>query len=79
MKHKLNISGYDIVDDTIMIYLSQELAFERIDEIITYHQVEWDARGFSSRIYFYIIQTGMFNEVRKMILLKYIPFSIGRN
>ncbi len=35
-----------------------------------YYQVEWDASGFSSGIYFYKIQAGMFNEVRKMILLR---------
>ena len=35
-----------------------------------YHQINWDAAGHSSGIYFYQIQAGEFFKVRKMILLK---------
>jgi flagellar hook assembly protein FlgD len=34
------------------------------------HQVEWDATGFSSGIYYYQIRAGEFQAVRKMILLR---------
>ena len=34
------------------------------------HQVEWDATGFSSGVYFYHLQAGELHEVRKMVLLK---------
>jgi hypothetical protein len=34
------------------------------------HVVEWNARGFSSGIYFYRIEVGDFTETRKLILLK---------
>ncbi|MBL7075453.1 T9SS type A sorting domain-containing protein [candidate division KSB1 bacterium] len=35
-----------------------------------YHQISWDASGYSSGIYFYQIQAGEFQKVRKMVLLK---------
>ena len=34
------------------------------------HQVEWDASGFASGIYYYRIEAGEFVEVKKMILLR---------
>ncbi len=35
-----------------------------------YHQVEWDASGFASGVYFYRIEAGEFVDVKKMILLR---------
>ena len=35
-----------------------------------YHQVEWNADGFSSGIYYYRVTVGNFYETKKMILLK---------
>jgi len=35
-----------------------------------YHQVEWDASGFSSGVYYYRIEAGEFQDVKKMILLR---------
>ena len=35
-----------------------------------YHQISWDATGHSSGIYFYQIQAGEFQKVRKIIFLK---------
>jgi len=37
---------------------------------VGYHQVEWDASRFSSGVYFYRIQAGEFQDVKKMILLR---------
>jgi len=34
------------------------------------HQVEWDASGYGSGIYYYRIEAGEFQEVKKMILLR---------
>jgi hypothetical protein len=34
------------------------------------HQVEWDASGFASGIYYYRIVGGKFQDVKKMILIK---------
>jgi hypothetical protein len=35
-----------------------------------YHQVEWDASGFASGVYYYRIQAGDFNDMKKMMILK---------
>jgi hypothetical protein len=35
-----------------------------------YHQIEWDASGFASGIYYYQLLAGDYMEVKKMILLK---------
>ena len=35
-----------------------------------YYQVEWDARGYASGIYYYMIKTDDFQAIRKMILLR---------
>ena len=44
----------------------------RIDEIEQpgYHSIMWDATGMPSGIYFYVLKTGEFTKVRKMLLLK---------
>ena len=34
------------------------------------HQLEWDATGFASGIYYYRIKAGEFQDVKKMILLR---------
>ena len=34
------------------------------------HQVKWDASGFTSGIYYYKIEAGPYQDVKKMILLK---------
>ena len=34
------------------------------------HQVEWDASGYASGVYYYKIQSGEFQDVKKMILLR---------
>jgi parallel beta-helix repeat protein len=34
------------------------------------HQVQWDASGFASGIYYYRIQAGEFQDVKKMVLIK---------
>jgi len=34
------------------------------------YQVEWDASGFASGIYFYMLQAGEFRDIRKMIYLQ---------
>jgi len=35
-----------------------------------HHQVEWDASGFASGVYYYRIEAGEFQDVKKMILLR---------
>ena len=35
-----------------------------------FHQVEWDAGHLSSGVYYYLIKTGEFQDVKKMILVR---------
>jgi predicted GH43/DUF377 family glycosyl hydrolase len=35
-----------------------------------YHQVEWNASGFASGVYYYVLEAGDFRDMKKMILLK---------
>jgi hypothetical protein len=35
-----------------------------------YHQVDWDASGYASGVYYYKLVAGDFRQVRKMVLLK---------
>jgi hypothetical protein len=35
-----------------------------------YHQVEWDAGGLASGIYYFLIKAGEFKQVKKMVLLR---------
>jgi hypothetical protein len=39
-------------------------------QIAGYHQVEWDASGLASGIYYYRLHAGDFVQVRKMVLLR---------
>jgi hypothetical protein len=34
------------------------------------YQVEWDASGYASAVYYYLLKAGDFQEVKKMILLR---------
>jgi hypothetical protein len=34
------------------------------------HQVEWDASLFASGVYYYVLKTGEFRDVKKMVLIK---------
>jgi hypothetical protein len=35
-----------------------------------YHQVEWNASGYASGVYYYQLEAGIFQDVKKMILLR---------
>jgi hypothetical protein len=35
-----------------------------------FHQVEWDARNFSSGVYYYRIRTGNFQDIKRMVLIR---------
>jgi endonuclease/exonuclease/phosphatase family metal-dependent hydrolase len=35
-----------------------------------YHQAEWDATGFASGLYYYMIRTGNFQDVKRMVLVR---------
>jgi hypothetical protein len=69
INYELPITNY--VDLSIYNLLGQKVATlvsERQDA--GYHQVEWDASGFASGVYYYKINAGEFQDVKKMILLQ---------
>jgi hypothetical protein len=62
-----------ISDVTVNIY---DLLGQKVATLVSerqnagYHQVEWDASGFSSGIYLYHIKAGFHTEIKNMVLSK---------
>jgi hypothetical protein len=59
----IELSIYDLLGEKVATLVSEK-------QNSGYHQVEWDASGFASGIYYYKINAGSFQSVKKMILLK---------
>ena len=59
----VNLSIYNIMGQNIVTLISEK-------QQAGMHQVEWDASGFSSGVYYYRLNTGQFVDIKKMILLK---------
>ena len=61
----------DLNGDSIYNILGQKVA-TLINELqkAGYHQVEWEAQGFASGIYYYRFRSGEFLDVKKMVLVK---------
>ncbi|MBL7075458.1 T9SS type A sorting domain-containing protein, partial [candidate division KSB1 bacterium] len=60
---KVTLKVFDILGREVATLVNEHQA-------AGYQQVSWDATGHSSGIYFYQIQAGDFQKIRKMILLK---------
>jgi flagellar hook assembly protein FlgD len=65
------LSAVSDVDLSIYNLLGQKVA-TLVNECqqAGHHQVEWDASGFASGVYYYRIEAGEFVAVRKMVLLR---------
>jgi len=70
MTSDVKLSIYNLLGQRVVTLVSEK-------KHAGYHQVEWDASGFSSGIYYYRIEvadparrTGEFQDVKKMILLR---------
>jgi predicted esterase len=63
MTNDVELSIYNLLGQKV-----STLVHER--QQVGYHQVEWDASRFSSGIYYYKIEAGNFQDVKKMILIK---------
>jgi hypothetical protein len=59
----VTIKVYDVLGNEVAILVSEEKS-------IGSYEIEFNATGFSSGIYFYNLQAGSFMETKKMILLK---------
>jgi len=59
----VELSIYNLLGQKVATLLSEK-------QNAGYHQVEWDASRFSSGMYYYRIEAGDFQDVKKMILLR---------
>jgi PKD repeat protein len=58
---ELNI--YNLIGQTVAILVNEQ-------KMAGYHQVEWNAENLPSGVYYYVLKSGEFQDVKKMILLK---------
>jgi flagellar hook assembly protein FlgD len=63
MTNEVELSIYNLLGQNVATLVDEK-------QNAGYHQVEWDASGFASGIYYYRIEAGKFADVKKMILLK---------
>ncbi len=68
---RFRISDFGLVSLKIYDVLGREIAILMNEQKPPgKYQVQWDASGFPSGIYFYRLKAGEFSEVRKMLLAK---------
>jgi len=63
MTNEVDLSIYNVRGQKVATLVSEMQA-------AGHYQVEWNAVGFSSSTYYYVLQAGEFREIRKMILLR---------
>jgi hypothetical protein len=69
INYELPITNF--VDLSIYNTLGQRVAtLVKKNQRAGYHQIEWDASGFASGVYFLILESGIFKTSQKMLLLK---------
>ena len=59
----VELSIYNILGEKVVTLISEK-------QNGGHHQVEWNATGLASGIYYYMIRTGEFQDVKKMVLIK---------
>ena len=59
----VNLSVYNLVGQKVATLVDER-------QQAGYHQVEWYASGFASGVYYYKIEAGEFQDIKKMILIK---------
>ncbi|NQT26108.1 T9SS type A sorting domain-containing protein [candidate division KSB1 bacterium] len=60
---EVDLSVYNLIGQKVATLVSGK-------QNIGLHQLEWDASGFASGVYYYRIKAGKFIDVKKMILTK---------
>ncbi len=63
MTNEVELSVFNLLGQKVAILITEK-------QQAGYHQVEWDASGFASGIYYYQLVAGEYREVKKMILLR---------
>ena len=61
--NEVELSIYNLLGQKVVTLVSKK-------QIAGHHQVEWDASGFASGVYYYRIEAGEFVDVKKMVLLR---------
>jgi flagellar hook assembly protein FlgD len=59
----VELSIYNILGEKVTTLVSEK-------QNAGHHQVEWNASGFASGVYYYRIEAGEFVDVKKMVLLR---------
>jgi photosystem II stability/assembly factor-like uncharacterized protein len=57
------LSIYNLLGQNVAILVNEQ-------QIAGHHQIEWDASGYASGVYYYRIEAGEFQDVKKMILFR---------
>lgn len=63
MINNVELSIYNIVGQEMVTLVDEQKEAGQ-------HQVEWDASGFASGVYYYHLKAGQYQDVKKMILLR---------
>ena len=63
IKSDVDLSVYNLMGQKVTTLISNT-------QPAGYHQVEWNASGFSAGVYYYVLEAGDFRDVKKMVLLK---------
>ena len=63
MTNEVELSIYNLLGQKVITLVSER-------QKAGHHQVEWNASGFASGVYYYQLVAGEFREVKKMILLR---------
>ncbi len=63
MTNYVNLSIYNLLGQKIVTLVNRK-------QKAGPHQIEWNATGFSSGLYYYILRAGDFQDARKMLLLR---------
>ena len=59
----VDLSIYNVLGQKVLTLVSKKQTAGK-------YQVEWDASGFASGVYYYVLKAGDFKEVKKMVYLK---------
>lgn len=60
---KVTLSIYNLLGEKVIELVNGEMD-------AGYHEIQWNANGFASGVYFYTLQAGTFIETKKLILMK---------
>ena len=63
MTNEVELSVYNLLGQKVVTLVSEK-------QKAGHHQVEWNASGFASGIYYYYLKAGEFKDVKKMLLIK---------